>query len=114
MIPLYTLGQRLRAVDHELVVLEAELLERSRLLQKTFEGLTDVRSQVIFGQVKSLQVARAVNNGDSTLALQIILANLENAEIFVLGEGHADALSAIRAKVIVINRQRLDRLVADE
>ena len=85
MIPLDTLGQRLRAVDHELVVFEAELLERSRLLQQTFKGLPDVRSQVVFGQVKSLQVAGTVDNGDGALALQVVFTDLEHSEVLVLG-----------------------------
>ena len=101
-------------MDHELVVLEAELLERSRLFQKTFKGFPDVRSQVVFGQVKGLQGARAVDNRNGALALKVVFTDLEHSEVLVLGEGHTDALSTIRTEVIIIDRQRLDSLVADE
>ena len=48
-VALDSLGQVLRAVDHELVVLNIEFFQCSRLLEELLEGLAHITPQVVLG-----------------------------------------------------------------
>ena len=72
-------------MDHEFVILEAELLQIARLLlQKSFEGLADIGAQVVLGKVECLEVARAVDDWNGSFTLKVILTNLEHPEVLIL------------------------------
>ena len=43
-------------MDHELVVLDIELFQCSRLLEELLEGFTHITPQVVLGQVEGLKV----------------------------------------------------------
>ena len=55
-VALDSLGQVLRAVDHELVVLNIEFFQCSRLLEELLEGLAHITPQVVLGQIEGLKV----------------------------------------------------------
>ena len=101
-------------MDHELVVLEAQLAQSARLFEQALKGLPHVALQIILRDVESLEVCRAVDDVDGTLALQVVLRDLQSLERLVLGEGHANAFTTISAEVIIINTQMSQGLIADE
>ena len=114
MIPLDALGQSLGPVHHELVILQAKLLQTSRLLQQALKGLANIKPQVVLGQIQRLQVARTVDNRNGSFTLKVILTDFEYSQVLILAQSNSNALTSIRPEIIVIDCQRLNGLISNQ